>query len=53
MRWVVQVSGLTIRNPQGDALLQDINFELAAGGSLALIGGSGAGKSTLGRALLG
>lgn len=53
MRWVVQVYGLTIRNPQGDALLQDINFELAAGGSLALIGGSGAGKSTLGRALLG
>lgn len=53
MTWVVQVSGLTICNAQGDTVLQEINFMLAAGGSLAIIGSSGAGKSTLGRALLG
>lgn len=53
MTWVAQVSGLTICNAQGDAVLQKINFTLAAGGTLAIIGSSGAGKSTLGRALLG
>ncbi|HEC8924802.1 TPA: ABC transporter ATP-binding protein [Salmonella enterica subsp. enterica serovar Stanley] len=53
MRRVVQVSGLTIRNAQGDAVLHDISFELAEGEALALIGSSGAGKSTLGRVLLG
>ncbi|WOA52078.1 ABC transporter ATP-binding protein [Dickeya solani] len=53
MCWVVQVSGLTICDARGEAVLEEITFSLAAGGSLALIGSSGAGKSTLGRALLG
>lgn len=50
---VVQVSGLTIRNAQGNTVLHDINLSLAAGETLALVGGSGAGKSTLGRAVSG
>lgn len=50
---VLQVNNLCIVDEGGRPVLQNICFTLAAGGSLALIGGSGAGKSTLARALLG
>jgi ABC-type glutathione transport system ATPase component len=49
---LMQVSGLsaTIANK---LILKEINLELAAGETLALVGGSGAGKSSLLRCLLG
>lgn len=53
-RGIVSVSGV-VWNPPGSErlILAGVGFELAAGGSLAVIGPSGAGKSTLIRLLAG
>lgn len=50
----IRASGLSVR-PLGSAypVLQDLDFDLAAGGRLALAGPSGGGKSTLLEALAG
>ncbi len=50
----VQVSGLCVAPPGVQRLvLQGVNFSLAAGSSLAVIGSSASGKSSLARALVG
>ena len=50
----VDVVNLAVRYPEsGDHALQDVNFHLPAGTSLALVGPSGAGKTTLADAILG
>jgi len=51
---LVSARGLTVRlGEDGPALVDDLELELAPGGSLALVGPSGAGKSTIAHALLG
>ncbi|WP_330985427.1 MULTISPECIES: ABC transporter ATP-binding protein [Enterobacterales] len=50
---LVQVRQLTLCREQGEPVLNDINFTLAGGSTLAVIGDSGAGKSTLARAIVG
>jgi ATP-binding cassette subfamily C protein CydD len=50
----VTARSLTIRTPDGGyPVLTDVEFSLAAGGRLAIVGESGAGKSTLLEALAG
>lgn len=51
MSALVTVRGLTIVSPGGERLLQDVDFELAPGEIVCLLGGSGAGKSTFMNAL--
>ncbi|MFC5832622.1 ABC transporter ATP-binding protein [Nonomuraea insulae] len=44
----VRVEGLTFCYPgSGEPVLREVNLEIPAGGSLALVGATGAGKSTL------
>jgi ATP-binding cassette subfamily C protein/ATP-binding cassette subfamily C protein EexD len=50
----IQVEALVLISPTGGApILQGVNFEIAAGEALAIIGPSGSGKSSLARALAG
>jgi len=59
---LLEVHGLTkrfplrrgwLRRPHGETLaVEDASFSIAAGETLALVGGSGSGKTTLARALL-
>jgi ABC transport system ATP-binding/permease protein len=46
-------SGLTVRLPSGQVLVDDVEFSLDARTMLGIVGPSGAGKSTLVRALAG
>lgn len=48
----LSVRGLRITLPGGQALLEDVCLDVAAGEVVVLLGGSGAGKSTLSRVLL-
>lgn len=53
-RGELRVEGLSLLLPGGHAaLLRDLNFALAPGQVLAVLGASGAGKSTLARLLVG
>ena len=45
------LEGVGVRSPAGDALIDGLAVQLAAGGSLVITGGSGAGKTTLLRSL--
>lgn len=44
---LLEIQGLTVRLPNGKALLSDINLHMDEGDVLGLIGKSGCGKSTL------
>jgi osmoprotectant transport system ATP-binding protein len=46
MRPAVEFSHVTYRTPDGRALLNDLNFSVAAGETLVLLGRSGSGKTT-------
>jgi len=48
---VVEVRGLTVREPEGGTLLEDADLVVPPGGALAIVGASGAGKSTLARGI--
>lgn len=51
---MIQCTGVKHRfHREGDWVLNNIDFEVTAGESVAVVGESGAGKSTLGRILLG
>ncbi|MGO4836552.1 dipeptide/oligopeptide/nickel ABC transporter ATP-binding protein, partial [Rhizobiaceae sp. 2RAB30] len=47
------VHGLSIDLVGGAAIVEDVSFVLAAGGSLGIVGESGSGKTTLAMALVG
>ncbi|KAF0847264.1 ABC transporter ATP-binding protein/permease [Nocardia caishijiensis] len=47
------VNGLTVRDPNGALVLEDISVHVRSGGSVAVVGASGAGKTTLALAVLG
>ena len=49
----IEVSNLTFGYTEGRDVLHDINFKIAAGEHVAIVGRSGCGKSTLVRLLLG
>ena len=49
----IEVNNLTFGYAQGRDVLHDINFKIAAGENVAIVGRSGCGKSTLVRLLLG
>ncbi|WP_130803067.1 ABC transporter ATP-binding protein [Acinetobacter ihumii] len=49
----LKVEGLHIENEQGQALVQQLDFELKQGETLAIVGESGSGKSISSLALLG
>ncbi|EFF74336.1 ABC transporter ATP-binding protein/permease [Achromobacter piechaudii] len=49
----LDIDGLTIRRPDGDVLLRDLNLRLRPGQTLLIKGPSGSGKTTLLRALAG
>jgi len=46
IRHAVEFSHVTYRTPDGRALLADLNFSVAAGETLVLLGRSGSGKTT-------
>lgn len=50
---LLRVTDLSVRTAAGRALLTDLNFELAAGARLGLIGESGSGKSVTSLAVTG
>jgi peptide/nickel transport system ATP-binding protein len=50
---VLQVSGLRVETLAGDAIVDDVGFELTRGEVLALVGESGCGKTTTALALMG
>jgi peptide/nickel transport system ATP-binding protein len=50
---VLELSGLTVRLPGGDPIVEDVDLSLAPGEILGVVGESGAGKTTTGLALLG
>ncbi|MBK6435055.1 MAG: ABC transporter ATP-binding protein [Rhodanobacteraceae bacterium] len=49
----LSVRQLCVRYRDGDVVLRDLSFDLAAGECLAVLGESGSGKSTLARTLIG
>jgi peptide/nickel transport system ATP-binding protein len=49
---LLQVQGLTVRAPDGRALVDQVSFEIGAGRVLALVGESGSGKTLAGRSIL-
>lgn len=49
----LSVRQLCVRYRDGDVVLRDLGFDLAAGECLAVLGESGSGKSTLARTLIG
>ena len=49
----IEVSNLTFAYNEGHDVLHDLNFKIAAGENVAIVGRSGCGKSTLVRLLLG
>lgn len=50
----LSLEGVTLRTPGGErTLLDDVTFNVAAGGGLAIVGTSGSGKSSLLRAIAG
>ena len=49
----IEVSNLTFAYNEGRDVLHDLNFKIAAGENVAIVGRSGCGKSTLVRLLLG
>lgn len=49
----LQVEQLHIQNEQGEVLVENLNFHLYAGQTLAIVGESGSGKSISSLALLG
>ncbi|MPS76910.1 MAG: ABC transporter ATP-binding protein/permease [Achromobacter sp.] len=49
----LDIDGVTIRRPDGDVLLRDLNLRLRPGQTLLIKGPSGSGKTTLLRALAG
>lgn len=53
MSAALSVSGLSIRDADGDTIIDDISFELLPGGALTLIGETGSGKSLVAQALFG
>ena len=48
---ILRVRGLTLHLPDGRALFDNLDLEVAPGEVVAILGGSGAGKSTLARVL--
>ena len=50
-RPILRVRGLTLRLPDGRALFDQLDLEVAPGEIVVILGGSGAGKSTLARVL--
>ena len=50
---MLQVTGLSKRLPNGQAILRDLNFSVGKGEFVALLGASGAGKSMTMRAIVG
>jgi manganese/iron transport system ATP-binding protein len=50
---VVEVSGVTVRYPNGHVALEDASFTLTGGSICALVGVNGSGKSTLFKAIMG
>ena len=50
---VLQVSSLRVETIAGDAIVDDVAFELTRGEVLALVGESGCGKTTTALALMG
>ncbi|MFT3820675.1 MAG: ABC transporter ATP-binding protein [Rubrivivax sp.] len=49
---LLQVQALTVRAPDGRALVDQVSFEIPAGQVLALVGESGSGKTLAGRSIL-
>ena len=50
---VLQASALCVETVAGDAIVDDVTFELTHGEVLALVGESGCGKTTTALALMG
>src|SRR5262245_55250849 len=50
---VLDVCGLNVRGPQGQAILEDVNLQLRAGEITAIVGETGSGKTTLLNSILG
>jgi oligopeptide/dipeptide ABC transporter ATP-binding protein len=50
---VLEVRGLSVRGPHGQAILDDVAIALRAGGVTALVGETGCGKTTLLNSVLG
>ncbi|RCG22464.1 ABC transporter ATP-binding protein [Sphaerisporangium album] len=50
---LLEVSALTVKAPDGRALLSEVSFEVEAGARLGLIGESGSGKSLTALAIMG
>src|SRR5258708_9546049 len=53
MTGLVEVRGLQVVAPSGEAIVEDVSFSLDAGEALGLVGESGSGKTTTALALLG
>ncbi len=54
LRGAIQISHVSFRyTPEGPLILDDVNFEIAPGEFVAIVGASAAGKSTLLRIMLG
>ncbi|AQA02188.1 hypothetical protein BVC93_06815 [Mycobacterium sp. MS1601] len=49
----LHMQDVTVTAPGGRRILDEVNLDVAAGGSIALVGPSGAGKTTLALAMLG
>ncbi|CAH1659694.1 putative Uncharacterized ABC transporter ATP-binding protein YejF [Hyphomicrobiales bacterium] len=49
----LHLTGLTIRDHNGGAIVTDISLDVASGGSLVIIGETGSGKSLVAQAIMG